>query len=120
MTVNLSPFIASNITHTLGEDEKTLEIKVENRNTGGAFDLTPYNDIKLFQKSTDFANDFPSGGIVVTRKSPFTDGILIWLVLTAEIPTPAGQYYGKVDFTDGTVIVKSNQFDITVKRSLTS
>ena len=120
MAVNLSPFISANITHTLGEDEKTLEIKVENRNTGGAFDLTDFTTIKLFQKSTDFANSFPNGGITVTRKTPFTDGILIWQVLTAEIPTPAGQYYGKVDFNDGTTIVKSNQFDITVKRSLSS
>lgn len=120
MAVNLSPFISSKITHTLGEDEKTLEIQVENRNTGGAFDLTDFTTIKLFQKSTNFASNFPTGGITLTRKSPFTLGILIWQVLTANIPTPAGQYYGKVDFTDGTVIVKSNQFDITVKRSLTS
>ncbi len=120
MAVNLSPFITSKITHTLGEDQKTLEIPVEDRITGGAFDLTPFDTITLFQKSTDFVSSFPVGGITLTRKTPFEKGILIWIVLTAEIPTPAGQYYGKVDFTDGTEIVKSNQFDITVKRSLTS
>lgn len=120
MTVNPSPIIYKKITLTLGEDEFTLELPVRDRNTGGAFDLTSFNDIKLFQKSTNFASDFPGGGIVVTRKSPFSDGILLWPITSGNIPTPAGQYYGKVDFSDGTEIVKSNRFDITVERSLSS
>ena len=120
MSVNPSPFIFKKITLTLGEDDFTLELPVINRNTGGGFDLTPYNDIKLFQQSTNFSSDFPTGGVTVTRKSPFSDGILLWPITSGNIPTPAGQYFGKVDFSDGSEIVKSNRFDITVERSLTS
>ena len=121
MSVNPSPGIFKKITLTLGEDDYTIELPVINRDTGGGFDLTPFTDITLFQKSTNFASNFPTGGVTVTRKAPFGDGILLWPITSGNIPTPAGQYYGKVDFSDGgTEIVKSNQFDITVKRSLTS
>jgi hypothetical protein len=120
MSVNPSPGIFVDVTLTIGDDNFTVEIQVTDRNTNGSFDLTPYSTITLFQKSTNFASDFPVGGITLTRKAPFTDGILEWFIDVSEIPTPAGQYYGKVNFSDGSEIVNSNQFDITVKRDFSS
>lgn len=111
----------SDLTLTVGEKDFSVEIAVKDINSGGAFDLSPYNDIFLFIKTTDYLTDIVPGGILLAAKAPLTAGIVIWEVDASHVPSTAGQYYGKIDFTsnDGEVI-KSSQFDIRVARSLTS
>jgi len=112
----------SDLTLTIGERDFTVEFEVVNQATGGAFDLTPYDNIRLFIKTTDYLTDIVPGGIILGTIAPPTKGILAWSIIASQVPTVAGQYYGKVDFEDtgSGEVRKSEQFDIRITRSLSS
>lgn len=112
----------SDITLSIGEKDFTVELECIDKATGGAFDLSPYNDIKMFIKTTDYVTDIVPGGITLGTLAPAENGILTWSIVASDVPLVAGQYYGKIDFvnTQSGQTRKSFQFDLRIMRSLTS
>lgn len=112
----------SDLTLTIGEKDFTVEFEVVNQATGGAFDLTPYDNIRLFIKTTNFLTDIIPGGVILGTIAPAEKGLLAWSIIASQVPTVAGQYYGKVDFENTVTgeVRKSEQFDIRITRSLSS
>lgn len=111
----------SDLTLTVGEGNYSVDFAIRDIDSGGPFDLSPYNDIILFIKTTDYLTDIVPGGILLGANTPLTAGVVTWDVDPSEIPSFAGQFYGKIDFTSNAgEVIKTNQFDIRVTRSLSS
>lgn len=105
---------------TVGEDDFAIQFNLINESTGGPFDLTDFNDIRLFMKTTNYVTTIVPGGVIVLPLGNPQDGSLLWNVQSTQIPNPAGQYYGQFVLTDTVTgeIRKSRQFDVRVSRSL--
>ena len=111
----------SDLELTIGEGDFTIEIHCVDENTGGNLDLTPFNIIELNIKTTDY-NTLVSGPISLGVIGDPTEGNLAWTIIPGDVPTPAGQYYGKIRFeaSGGGAKRKSRQFDIKVMRDLST
>ena len=105
---------------TVGEQDFGVQFNMVNETTGSGFDLTLFPAPLLFIKTTDYVTSIVPGGIVILPFGNPTDGILLWNVQSAHIPTLSGQYFGQIILTDpiSGEIRKSRQFDIRVLRKL--
>jgi len=104
---------------TIGEQDFGIEFALKDETTGAGFDLTGFNNIRLFIVSTDFATQIVVGGIVLIPILPLENGILNWDVQQSHIPTPADQYYGLIQLENSISgeIRKTRRFNL---RSLES
>ena len=105
---------------TIGEGNFGIEFEEINETTGGAFDLTGFNNIRLFISTTDFVTSIIPGGVVLTLAGLPETGILEWDVSPNDIPTTPGQYYGQIVFENTLTneIRKGRQMDFRVLRAL--
>ena len=108
---------------TLGETDFSIRFNLINQSTGAPFDLTTFNTVKLFIKTTDFVTNVVPGGIILVIELPPEDGVVTWNVISSQLDAqPAGQYYGQIELTDigSGEIRKGRQFDLRLLRSLSS
>jgi len=110
----------SDLELTIGEQDFTVEIQMIDEGTNKALDLTPFNDIQLNIKTTDYTSIVLTTTLAIVGDP--VDGLLAWSITPGQVPTPAGQFFGKIrlEQTGGGGVRKSRQFDIRVMRDLST
>ena len=110
----------SDLELTIGEQDFTVEIKVIDETTNNAMDLTPFNNITMSIKTTDYNTLVLTTSLAISGDP--TDGILAWSVAPGQVPIPAGQYFAKIrlEQTGGGGVRKTRQIDIRVLRDLST
>ena len=105
---------------TIGEGDFGIEFEEINETTGGAFDLTGFNNVRLFISTTDFVTSIVPGGIILTLAGLPEEGLLEWDVNSSHVPTSPGQFYGQIVFENTTTneIRKGRQMDFRALRAL--
>lgn len=105
---------------TQGEGDFIIEFDEINETTGSAFDLTGFNNIRLYIKTTDYVTSQVPAGIVLTLLDLPETGRLAWAVQPSHIPASADLYYGQIIFenTSTNEIRKGRQMDFQVLRAL--
>ena len=100
----------------IGEFGMNVDFPTIDDATNNPLDLTSVTATKLNISTTAFV--FSKSLTLTTLGDPL-DGVSRWAVLSGDVPTPAGVYYGQLTFTTGgTILRKSVRLDIRVARTL--